>query len=220
MAIALVESVKSSTSGTTTAGNTTGANLLIAVGCGVSADPTISDSKGNSWTAIHAVLQDDYAARMRAWYSLGGTVGSGHTATVGAATAPACIMLAFSGVATSSALDQVDTNLGYGSDISPFEAGDITPTAANSVLIAVHGGFINISSINESYTIEEEITESAGVTLHIAVAYKIQGAAAQTTPDWTMESFGAMSGSAFNFLEAGGGGATKRRYTLTTLGVG
>lgn len=69
--------------GTTGTINTTGANLLVAcVSYYANAtDPTIADSKGNSWTLAKA-QEGAQSSHIRLFYSVPTAVGSAHTFTV------------------------------------------------------------------------------------------------------------------------------------------
>jgi hypothetical protein len=69
---------------TTSAIDTSGANLLVAVAAflnNITANPTLSDSKSNTWTLIHSRIHSILEVRIYA--AIGSpTVGSGHTITL------------------------------------------------------------------------------------------------------------------------------------------
>src|SRR5688572_5662429 len=87
MAISILHAIgsaaDSSDNATTTAVDTTGATLLV-LACtwfnGTTVNPTVSDSKGNTWTGL-TQQNNETATSIRIWYvnSATPTVGSGHT---------------------------------------------------------------------------------------------------------------------------------------------
>jgi hypothetical protein len=105
MAIALVSSLTATpggSGGTTAALDTSGANLLILSVSWYTintANPsTISDSKGNTWTALTRRNSPSGHFAHRLWYATNPTVGTGHTFTVTASADqyPAILVYAFS----------------------------------------------------------------------------------------------------------------------------
>lgn len=84
---------------TTSAINTSGASLLVALDCSYLSGYTFSDSKSNTWTALTEYNSDNATCKIR--YATNPTVGSGHTfQDVG--TFGAVMVLAFASADTSS----------------------------------------------------------------------------------------------------------------------
>lgn len=140
MTIAVVASTKfaGASGGTTSAIDTTGANC-IAVFMAYGGSPTLSDNKGNTYTAGTA----SGSVLGRWYYCLGATTGTGHTFTVGGgSTASSIVVYALSGVATSSAYSSPG-----GTDITTnpwtFRV-DETPAGDN--YIALVGATLNTTS--------------------------------------------------------------------------
>lgn len=175
---------------TSSAIDTTGASLLIInVANAFLFDPVLSDSKGNTWH--FALSLDDVSnnSQFNMAYAWNPTVGSGHTFTVdGALNFVSAEVIAFSGIRTSSdPLDQINTN--RGGSISTLQTGSITPSQNGSLLVAglatSQAAGYN-ASINNSFSITDQLPLSAGEYYGSAVAWKDQGVAAAINPTWTM----------------------------------
>lgn len=200
MAIALVTSSAAAFANptATTAGiNTTGANLIviwIGIWRGSQSAPNValSDSKGNTWTALNS------GGNSRAdgcfFYCLNPTVGSSHTFTINnsinADWASICAM-AFSGVST---LDTPQSTSVSALLATSLATGSVTPNAANSLLVAglQYYDFANSLTVP---TINSGFTRVAYLNLNsqapdLCVGYLIQGAAAAVNATF---SFGATS---------------------------
>jgi hypothetical protein len=187
--IALVASVKSGTNsgGTTSAGiDTTGASLLVlAVSYFTgSPAPTISDSKGNTWTPLTAVAATAGAAnqRTRLYYAAAPTVGAAHTFTAsGGGTFPGIAVLAFSGALLASPFDQENGAAG----VTP---GAVTPTTAGQVVVtAVGSGDPDTgTAIDGSFAVAQAQAGSGGNYFAVAIGYLVQTTAAVANPTWTV----------------------------------
>lgn len=144
MAITLVSN--STTQGTTSSAiNSTGASLIVVALHSDGSTPTISDSKGNSYSQVFGVTAG--GERCALYYAANPVVGTGHTVTAtGASDFSLITVAAFSGVKTSSPLDQSNSaGAGSGSH-SSWQTGSISPTengelivAASSILTGVLG---------------------------------------------------------------------------------
>ncbi len=210
VAHALGVSADGGNTATTSAINTTGANLLIAVtvgagggGCG----GTVTDSKSNSpWI-------------QRTFYGAGGlgacinyvanpsSVGSGHTFTTSASSSfPAIFALAFSGMDTSSPYDTENGNVG--GIATTCQTGTVTPANAGSVIIA--SLFDQLATqdptIDGGFTISDFTDTVSSQSYAGAAAYLIQGAAAAANPTWTTENIVNSCGIAV--FKSAAGGAT------------
>jgi hypothetical protein len=186
--IAYVASVHQSGAGTTSGINTTGATLLVAcVSCQTSAHaPT--DSKSNAWTLLtgNSFSGNGWSG---IYYCASPIVGSGHTFTPNG-TFPGGDFLAFSNV-SSSPIDQYI--LGIYTGTSPANAGSITPTKNNELIIAFAGGQSWTSiSIGSGFILDAQNYQS-GVDYGYAAAYLIQTTTAAVNPNWTFSGSGGQA---------------------------
>src|SRR5574343_2043522 len=138
MSISLIASTKTSgsaTGGTTGSIDTSGANLIVlAVGSMSGGSPSISDSKGNSYTPLASADTDDLG-RVRLYYCVSPTVGSGHTFTVsGTGIYASLAAAAFSGVNTADAFEAESTNFSNTAGTSGTP-GSITPAADGALIV-------------------------------------------------------------------------------------
>jgi hypothetical protein len=219
MAIALVVSVSAaSTNGnavTTSAIDTTGANLLVLLLGEYASGTTPSDSKSNNWTALNTYTGGVTLSRL--WYVKNPTVGSGHTFTGGKSTNyPAIAVLAFSGADTSAPFD-VQNGISQGSNVTSQATGSITPGSDGEVVVA--GGSwqadTSAASVDSGMTLQE-IKYHTSNSEAAFIAYKVQGTAAAINPtfSWTTSVPVALSIASF---KAGAGGGTTVSLTGTAL---
>lgn len=188
MAIALVTNTGAASSDnynvTTSSVNTTGANLIVLATASYAprAAPTVSDSKSNTWTALSTYTA--YLSRVKLFYCLNPTVGSGHTFTATTSgSAPSICMGSFSGVKTSSAYEAENgNNVAPGTSLS---TGSITP-AENGELIMSALAISNSETptVNSSLSILDHV---AYATNHygLDLAYLVQNSAAAINPTWS-----------------------------------
>ena len=181
---------------TSSAVDTTGANLIVvAVSVFGTNSVTVSDSKSNTpYTALTARTQATQSLRM--YYFLAPSVGSGHTFTAsGTSIFPTISVSAFSGVATSSALDQ-ESGTTSASGGTTFQPGSITPSQDNCLLVTGVCSSGNTHSINGSFN-ATSTNEAAGQHVGGGIAYKIQTTAGAENPTWTwVTSTGRAAGMA------------------------
>jgi hypothetical protein len=207
MAIALVtRTIKAAavnTGVTTDAVDTTGANLIVLYvahyGSGA-VTLSLSDSKGNTWTALteHASSNQHSLG----YYCLGPTVGTGHTFTVttpGGVTDiyPVLAAHAFSGAAASAVLDtQTGATTAGATSLQP---GSVTPSLDGSLVVAgIAPGAGTGITINAGFSAVSADVNS-GVSVSGGAAYLIQTSAAAVNPtwSWTTSSEGAASIAVF-----------------------
>lgn len=216
MAIALVAHAGAASSNnsnvTTSSVNTTGANLIVlATGnYAPGTQPTVSDSKGNTWTALSTYTA--ILSRVKMWYCLNPTVGSGHTfsaATTGAA--PAICIAAFSGVKISGAYEaETGNNVAPGTSLQP---GSITPAEDNEVQVtALAISAVETLSINSSFSITNQIAFGAGTNYGLGMAYRIQTTATAVNPTWSWSAsrYSAAGMSTYKYEAPSGHPAIRR----------
>lgn len=216
MAIALVSSVASqATSGvpnTTSSIDTTGATLLVASLGSYSGSPTISDSKGNTWTLLTAVTSAGGVLYQVLAYVENPTVGSGHTFTpTGGNLYQGLAVAAWSGVAVSSALDQQNSATTGGSTANTLATGSITPTTDNQLVVVGMNNDDPLAtmSIDSGFSIAVDAPYIFAGSEGSCLAYLIQTSAAAANPTWTHGGSNTYMGSRIaSFKESGGGGAT------------
>ncbi len=170
-------------SATTSAIDTTGATFLIVAMASytVGANPTISDSKSNSWTALTNRTQG--ISRMRLFYSFPSSVGSGHTFTESDSNYTGIAVAAFSGITTYD----TENGAGSASGATP-QTGSITPASAGVVIAALSlPGTESVSAIDNGFTISDSI--AANVDFGLGLAYKI-GHTGAVNPTFTKSSTG------------------------------
>lgn len=181
--------------GTSSAIDTTGANLLVVAYSHVAgATPTLSDSKGNTWSSV-AVSVGGADWDLRLYYSVPSSVGSGHTFTVaagGAEVQASVSVQAWAGAATTP-LDQTNNNYaGTGSDTS-VQPGSVTPSEANELVVTALENRFDSSdssrSINSGFTISGQ-SGNHDNSASLALAYLVQTSAAAVNPTWSWSSGG------------------------------
>jgi len=197
----------SSSSGVTTDGvDTTGAtSIQLAVSSyHIAPMPTISDSKGNTYTALSSY--NDGTERIQMFYVENPTVGSGHTFTASGLSSFASIAVAaFKGGATSSSFDVENGNFSTG--VTTVTTGSITPTQNNELILAA----VNFNaagdtvSINSGLNVLAQFAPGSGTNFGVALAAKTLGTAVAINPTWTAGSVsGGMAASIAAFKLAGG----------------
>ncbi len=189
------------------------------IGYNVVASPVVSDSKGNTWTALTTSSTGVSGAGLL-HYAQNPTVGTGHTFTVTLTGSGAVIAVeAFSGTITSSVFDAEGPG-----DVQPTIAsqsfpGPMTTTADNELAVTglsweVDAGTENAPSINESYIITDSIPAGAGYG--IALAYKIIGTSGTVTdPAWSYGFNGRNVSSIAEFFSDGLSGTQPIVFVIT-----
>lgn len=214
MAIAYVTGVVEnlgSSGGTTSSFDSTGGNLVVVAVSSYqpSAAPTVSDSKGNTYTALTAQV-DGTTHRIQIFYTANATVGSGHTVTItGGTSYSSASVLVFSGAKTTSPFDQQN---GAAGAVSPASTGSVTPTEDNEVLVAgiALGDPATTLSINASFSTPAVVYFSGGIAYGVGSAYIIQTTATAVNPAWSWSGGGGNPVAIATFkVAAGGSGVVK-----------
>lgn len=166
--------------------NSTGANFLVAVvsDYGGGTPGTVTDSKGNTWNARTAYT--DGVLRVREFWSVPTSVGSGHTVSY-TGTSPSIGFAAFSNVNASPFVSEVGTT---GSSTAPA-AGSITPAANNSLIInAVSLLFGNGATVDSSFIVIGTPSTTTANSEGLAMSYLIQTSLGAVNPTWTSDTSG------------------------------
>lgn len=170
--------------------NTTGATLIVIAVSSYSAAgaPTISDSKGNTWTALTAKVNATAAVRTQLYYCYSPTGGSGHTFTATGFGYASIHAFAFSGTTGT-----FDVENGTTGGTSPQSAGAITPALNGEVIIAALGeNSLSSASVTSGFT-NYDIAYASGQHFALSMAYYIQPAAG--SQDCTFTWSGGGNGS-------------------------
>jgi len=168
--------------GTTAAIDTTGATLLVVSVSyyGVGTAPTVTDSKGNTWTAL--TMHGGTIPRHQLFYALTPTVGTGHTFTAsGSGFYPAIIAQAYAGVGTF----QTDTGA-VTAGAASLASGSVTPSANGALVVAGMSGQSGTSvTLAPAGFAVTHSPFAAGTSMQGALAWLVQATAAAINPTWT-----------------------------------
>ncbi len=188
----------------TTAGiDTNGATLIVVhVGLDNSGTPTISDSLGNTYTALTAI--NSGAAKSILYYKYLPLTGSAHTFTnSGAFNFSTIEVVAFG--ATKITADPFDQeNGGTGLASTTCVLGSITPSENNEVLvtgICLNGAGLPVS-IDSGFTVLQDEEFGAGNNYGSAIAYRILETAAAIAPTWTRTNANSSAARIASFRSA------------------
>jgi hypothetical protein len=188
---------------TTTAIDTTGAMLLVAVvSCDHTKSPlTPTDSRSNTWSALTVQTQST-AQSTQIFYVAGPTTDAAHTFTLtGSSLLASIAVLAFSGIAVTSPFDKENGVVGPTSSTT-VTCGSITPTQNGELIIAAASsggavattGVVYISATSGSQIAMGPIIPiAAGVSYPNFVAYGTQTTAAAINVVLTFSGTGTNS---------------------------
>src|ERR1041385_6465100 len=208
----------SSGTATTSAIDSTGANAcFVYVAYPISSTPaTPTDSKGNTYTALNLAGNSQRFGRW--YYSLGATVGSGHTfsdATASGNGFKTIFASCCAGVLATSARDVQNTNqTGSGA----VTTGSVTPGSNSELCLAGTSQFNNGTdtyAIDSSFTLDKKFLSASfegGAT-----AYQIQTTATTRNPSWTNSNVDGSAASVGCFKAAASGTDYPRGASDTAL---
>ena len=226
MAIALVSSrIQQSpdTNGfTTTAIDTTGATLLevVIVDYKVVGASTLSDSKSNTWVQVGSTLIGTSSSRVHRYRCAGGTVGSGHTVTLGVTGGyPAVSFSAWSGTHATPD-DQNNGTAGTGSTTTQ-QPGSITPSV-NDCLVLTGVAVSDVGytmTIDGGFTILHQITNVNAQAFGVALAYLLQTTAAAANPTWTFSGASTDRTTDITSIKSAAAGVVAKAASLALMGV-
>lgn len=188
---------------TTPAIDTTGSTLIvIQIAQHDAHHGTLSDSKGNTWTALTDVT-GAFTIDAKLYYCTNPTVGSGHTFTITGAsgTLPAIAVAAFSGTKTASTPYESDTVNGSGAGTSR-QPGSLTPSVAKSLVVCglPVGTAATGIGVDSGMTLLDTVLGNSN-HYGIALAYLVQagaGTAINPTWSWTTTSESTANMAAFS----------------------
>lgn len=206
----------------TTAGINTSASgsafevVVVTNGANGATAPTVTDNKGNTYTAIGAVLNNTNTENVWRFYTANGTGGAGHTFTATFAGSLGTLEIMgfeMTGLATSP-LDQSNTGTN-GASTGPAASGNITvaPPANQEILVSVmmaHSASTNLT-FAEANTFIIQATQGlfATAATQWAVGTKIVSASSTYAASWSWGGaniFVCSCIDSFKGAAAGGGG--------------
>lgn len=224
MSITFGASAQISNSGTftvTTGGiltQATGSTFFITTSIASTGVTTVTDSYSNSYTQIGATVDDTNGRFLRRFQCTNGVGGAGHTFSGTDSLGGAFTLMAgeLLGAATSSALDQSNTNVNgfYDPSVTPFTSNNITitPPANGEILLAVYSSQAFVASLtfteSQGFTVaQSQVVGNTGLPA-LALAYKIVTGANTYHAAWSDGSTGtSMIASIDSFKGLAGGGA-------------
>jgi hypothetical protein len=166
--------------GTTSSIDTIGASTILVV-LAWQGGGTLSDSQGNSWTAL--TLQGSGPPYSRIFYCDAPKTSATHTFTLTGTYLYASIgILVLSGTATSS----FDVENGASGNGTTLQTGSVNPSEDGEIIVttlAVDAG--TTESIDSNFVIEASTDFSSGQYYHLVLAYKIQTSKNAENPIWS-----------------------------------
>jgi hypothetical protein len=201
------------TSATTTAIDSTGANLIVIwVAWYFNLETfTLSDSASNTWTSLTKVSNSN-GGRGQFFYCYNPTTSATHTVTASSGNNLyfAVCVAAYSG----STASPFDVENGASGTASTLATGNITPGFDNELVVAggmTGDGGHTIDSINGGFTILDNVAAVGSATTGGALADLIQTTATTAGPTWTFSAAGTYNVAAIASFKAaaGGGGGGK-----------
>jgi|GEM_PF-506743 len=149
--------------------NTVGSLIVVSVEWNSAATPTITDSKGNTYTSAGAALTTPSTMyKEQTFYASNVAAGTNTvTATFTGATTSDRLIYAheYGGMATSSPVDATTSQTGTAAVMS---TGSLTTTSANTLLYAVGMGKNQVTSVTPGFTMRStnasNLTEDQAVT--------------------------------------------------------
>jgi len=179
--ITTVSAAPGANGGSTSAIDTTGATCLVvsvAYYPALGGTPTVADSKGNTYLPLTLRASGGEIAH-QLFYSLGGTVGAGHTFTVsGPSIYPAFVASAFAGVGSFESQSGATATSG-----TALATGSLTPTTNGALVVSGEGGQSATTPSMTGFTLTA-IGFTGGANMQGAAAWQIQTTAAAINPTW------------------------------------
>lgn len=154
---------------TTSAINTTGADLLVVFLDREIATGTLTDSKTNTWTSVTTADASVYYVKAPV------SAGAGHTFTNTGFSYSPIMALAFSG-SSASPYNGMAHNAG------------IATTAINELVLAAAVGPATITAVGGGFTLSDCASYISGPSEGIGTAYQMAATVATYTPTWTPSS--------------------------------
>lgn len=192
--VSIITAVKANgaSGGTTSAVDTTGAQLIVIAASYGSAGITISDSAGNTWVA--GTQNAIGTQRSRLYYCINPTTSATHTFTVsGASSVSSIVVDAFNGFSPGVAFDsQIATGTNAGNVFSIAGATSFTPTANDALVVSAQALIASVSAFaaGSGWTLSGHQNYVGSTSYGSGLVYKVQTTATaipntEHTADWT-----------------------------------
>ncbi len=183
----IAHAIAGSTNGisvTSSAIDTTGATLLVLIVVDVDGGATVSDSYGNTWTALTPYVTPTVQGAVRIHYAADPIVGAGHTFSANGGV-PAIAVQAHSGVITSSPFDG-ENGAAQGNGVATTIAtGTVTPTLDGALFIT---GYQSVSfafgDVDDPFIPVDQIQIVGGQHYTVGSAYYEQDVQAALGATW------------------------------------
>lgn len=195
---------------TTTAIDTTGADLIVLACCTFNSALTPTDSQSNAWTGL--TDQTIGGVHTRLLYKQAPSTSATHTWTItSSAGFPVIGVLAFSG-SVSSPFDQ--ENGAVSASASSLSSGNVTPGENNEVIVSAFAdAWVGTASVSPgSLTITDQLPLASGVAFALAMAYEIQTTATTRAATWSVSVAARSEAVIATFKAAAGGGGVVGSY--------
>lgn len=173
--------------GTSTGITTTGATVEFVGVCFFNSIGSLTDSKGNTWTATTVSANAGNTRNCVIYYCVNPTTDAAQTFST-TANLSSIFVLAYSGNAATP-FDQENQNFNDAS--ATFTGGSVTPLQNNEIVISLMGYFADPSTaqpvtINSSFTKVDSVDWGGGTGLAGAIAWKQQSTATSENPTWAL----------------------------------
>lgn len=177
---------------TTSAIDTTGANLLVLGVTYLFSDAsTPTDNKSNMWHKLTAYSQGG-TSFTTIWYAYNANVGAGHTFTAPSAGNYPCISVAaFSGANATAAVFEAGTDSGLGKSVSSggtCQPGAVAAASAGDLYVSIAGGYVDATlsiDTGSSGFILLAQDGSGGQDIYGGIAYLLATNTSPVNPTWT-----------------------------------
>ncbi len=188
-------------SGTTGSINSTGANFL-AAGLNTVNDPTPTDSKSNTGWTGKTVRTGAFSGKLRIWWCVPTSVGSGHTLSVPGGNTPGLFFAAFSGASATPS----DLEAGTSTPANPtVQPGNLTPSEADCLVLLLTGVFCTgVVTVPSPFTVLDGLAGAGGTSWGGTFAYVIQTTATLTNPICTSPNSDSIVAATASFKASGG----------------
>jgi hypothetical protein len=168
---------------TTSAINTTGATLLVAIFASGQNSVNVSDNQSNTWHSLSVSPPNNYCY-VQTFYAYNPNVSASHTFTSSGAQSTIVLVSAWSGtLTTSSVYDTYSALVGNGTSTLP--TGPITPSEAGELILAgwATTAFYPLVAISSGLSIIDQGWGDGGI--YGADAALIDTNASSINPAWT-----------------------------------
>lgn len=193
--------------------NSTGANLIVVLGVNYDgvARPTLSDSKGNSWSEGITRARTGSDQEVTVFYCIPTSTGAAHTFSFGGTDTYASVFVqAYSGAASSSVYDTDRDSSAVTGSATTLAAGSVTPSADNYLVVFGLGlATTSTLSLDSPGTISNQLAWTSGQAYGGGMGYNIQTTPTPVNPAWSFSGGGTSMVAVAACFKVAVGGATR-----------